>query len=620
MCGIGGIVCNDRRSQADPKILEAMGAYMKLRGPDNLGIFNENGIGLVHRRLSIIDLSEDGNQPMESTDGKVRIVFNGEVYNYRELRREIHATGINFRTRSDTEVLIEGYRVWGIRKLLEKIEGMFAFCLVDHSKEMVILARDRFGQKPLYYAVDNDRFVFCSDIRGVKAAFPDVRLNHKGLEYYLTELAYPQGLTVWENVFQVPPGEYLEMDIKQHHFRKKNAGYWKLDAKNKITIDEPEALERVEAALIKGIMDRTVADVPIACFLSGGVDSGLIVSLLAQHSPEQINTFSVGFSEDDFNELPYAKALSERYGTHHHEIVVDPGISTLIEDIYSNVGEPFGDSSLIPTYLVCKEMAKYYKVALSGDGGDEMFGYPNYAWYHKVDQFKARYGNGKKAKIAVLASKVKSRFGGENLGALYNDAQQWNGTPLKRRMAFEEKDLKELLLFEPRRFTSEMMNELWQKSGSDLYADNVFSGSIRTRLLNDYLVKVDRASMMASLEVRSPFLDSRLATLAFSLPNALKFKNGQPKYLLKKIAQKHVAKDIMTRKKSGFSIPVGRWINKELKTMRNDLLSTERLKKGGLFNPLMVERLIREHENGQRDHTNRLWVLMCFELWKEKHT
>lgn len=616
MCGIAGILNFDQRP-VDRADLQQMNDFMVSRGPDNEGYYVFNNIGLAHRRLSIIDLSSAGHQPMLSMEERLFITFNGEIYNFPTLRKELESLGAMFRSNSDTEVLLEGYRHWGGEKLLQKTEGMFAFVLIDTYKNKALLARDRFGQKPLYFYRDANRLVFSSDIRSVASQCDQLSLNYGALEHYLEELAVPQPASIYNEIKQLRPGGMMEVDLKSGQGEEQT--WWRYTFGGQVQIDEEEALAETEKKLIEAIKARTIADVPIACFLSGGVDSGLIVSLLAQHSAEQVNTFSVGFAEEDFNELPYAKALAERYGTNHRELIISPDINQLIPQVYGELGEPFADSSILPTYLVSREMVQHYKVALSGDGGDELFGYPAYVWYHQVDRFMQQYPDARSRKLAVMKSKVMSRLGGKNLGALAHSlAEENNGRALMREMAFSSNDLSKLLVKSPEGYTKKYLDAAWKNAGADTFADNVFGGSVASRLLNDYLVKVDRASMLTSLEVRSPFLDARLAAYAFRLPNDVKFKGDSAKYLLKKLAEKYIAPDITTRKKSGFSIPVGQWMKKELKPLVTDMLSNDRIAKAGIFNPAKVQQLLTAHLDGSADHTHRIWSLLCFELWREK--
>lgn len=619
MCGIAGIINFDSEHLVEAEKLRQMNSWMQNRGPDNEGYWIDQNIGLAHRRLSIIDLSELGHQPMLTSEEKIAITFNGEIYNFATLQSELKQKGVSFRSNSDTEVLLYGYREWGIEQLLQKIEGMYAFCLVDREQGVAFLGRDVFGKKPLYVHHNQKSISFSSDLRSISKQGIDLTLDLEALSYYLQELGVPQPKTIWKEVQQVRPAHYLTISIGQGKVEQKR--YRTISHSNKLDISEQEAESKVEEMLTKAIMKRTVADVPVACFLSGGVDSGLIVSLLAQNSSTPVNTFSVGFGEEEYNELPYAKQLAERYNTNHTELIIEPDITDIVDHVVGDMGEPFADSSIIPTYLVSKAMAQHYKVALSGDGGDELFGYPNYAYYHKVDEFLKAHSSSSSRKMAVMKSKITSRLGSaENLGALNNSAMtEDNGLALMRKMAFAENNLQGLLNNAPAGYTRKYMDKAWLRSDGKSFADRVFAGSLDSRLLNDYLVKVDRGSMMVSLEVRSPFLDADLAEFAFQIPNHIKFKNNEPKHILKHLAVKHIDKDMFKRQKSGFSIPLKTWLRNELKELLQDTLSADSLRKSGVFNPEQVQRLVTEHVSGTSNHEHRLWALLCFESWYQRH-
>ena len=613
MCGIAGHL--HLKESPELEKLELHSKCFQSRGPDNYGAKVYNNLGLCHRRLSIIDLDDRSNQPMQT--GQSSIVFNGEIYNFQKLKEELIEKGEIFLTSSDTEVILAAYDQWGIDGTVERLEGMFAFALYDAAQSKLYLARDIYGQKPLYWYSDSNQLLFSSDIRFISEQISGLTIDEESLDFYFQELAMPQPKTIWKQIQQVEPGHYYEVDTKNLYVVKRN--YHQFDFTHD-KMDWEEALERVEVALKNSIMKRMVADVPVACFLSGGIDSGLIVSLLAKNSTERVNTFSVGFREEEFNELPYAKELAEKYGTNHMELLIEPDIEEDIHSILSDLGEPFGDSSLIPSYLVTKEMSKFYKVALSGDGGDELFGYPSYVDFFELETFLDRvpkpYRN-----LKINGSKLLSRLGvGENLGRFKNYVKnQPNGKCLKRGMVFRDDEVN--MLFQNRKsgYAGDYLDQCWNSLNADTLTDRVIAGSLKSRLLNHYLTKVDRASMMNSLEVRSPFLDKNLGSLAFSIPNSVKFNENQPKALLKELAIKYIDPKIHERKKAGFGIPINHWLRKELKPMLLENLSVDSLKKHDLFNAEFVDTVVNEHLSGAKDHRHRLWCLLSFQLWFEKH-
>jgi asparagine synthase (glutamine-hydrolysing) len=615
MCGIIGII-NFNKEAVDPAALKKAASYMNTRGPDSDGFWFHENLALGHKRLSIIDLSDLGHQPMISGDGQVVIVFNGEIYNYPQLKEDLRRQGIEFRSNSDTEVLLAGYQAWGIETLLDRIDGMFAFGLYDQGRRLFIGARDRFGKKPFYYSGSPSAFVFASDIRAVTAFGKNHTLDPESLDFFFQEMAMPQPHTIWKEVKQLEPGTYLSINLSSPAiaFRK----YARLSFEKKdYTLSE--ALEMTETMLTRAILKRTIADVPVACFLSGGIDSGLIVSMLAQHSTQPVNTFTVGFSNSDSDETALAEQLARRYGTNHQSIVINNKISDYLPGLLDEMGEPFADSSLIPSFLVSREMAKHYKVALSGDGGDELFGYNNYNYAVHLEQLRKDKPGVVKRKI--LVSKLASRFGiGQNLGIYAHDLKELKpGKLLRRNMVFSQDAVGQLMQNPLPAFTNDYMERCMAAFGASGLADQVVSGSLISRLLNDYLVKVDRASMINSLEVRSPFLDTDLARLAFQIPFKWHYKNRITKYILKKLAEKYIDPGILSRKKTGFSLPIAQLLRTDLKPFMMDMLATRSLNSHGLFNTTYVDGLVRQHVSGEVDHAHRLWALITFQYWYQKY-
>lgn len=612
MCGIAGIVKGDGRLP-DRNALNYAGEIMQSRGPDSLGIWIDKEIGFVHRRLSIVDLSEDGNQPMHSNDHQAVIVFNGEIYNYAALKEELRVIGYEFKSHSDTETILAGYQIWGIDHLLTRLDGMFAFALYDKGNKQMFLARDRFGKKPLYYATSSGSLFFASDIRAVVKCLPAVTINLNAVCHYFQEMASPQPYTVWNEIVQIEQGCYLKFDLGSNACSTKRYHQFSLEKNNH---GEEEVLERVEFLLNKAIQKRLVSDVPISCFLSGGADSGLIVSLLALHQ-HNVNTFSVGFEGDLSNELSEAKKVALKYGTNHEEIILRSDIRDEIPEILENLSEPFADSSVIPSYLITKAMAGKYKVAISGDGGDELFGYPGYSYIYRGEKFIQKYPGTISRTVRIAGSKISSRLlGGENLGHWADFEKQLStGNHLKRRMVFNESEIQ---LLSPRfdiQPTRYYFMDIWNSMKSNSGTDKLFAGNFRTRLINDYLVKIDRASMMNSIEVRSPFLDTELAQYSLSVKNEIKFKENHTKYILKKLAKKYVNPDIFIQKKKGFEIPLKKWISFELKDFMMEMLSNENLSKHDLIDKRYVHKLLTEQGSGSLDHTSKLWSLVCFQKW-----
>jgi asparagine synthase (glutamine-hydrolysing) len=619
MCGIAGIINQDNKP-VEKNQLVSMASYMQERGPDHTGYHINQGFGFTHTRLSIIDLNNLANQPFVKDD--VSLVFNGEIYNYLGLRKELQKEGCVFRTNSDTEVLLEGYRVWGINKLLLKCNGMFAFAISDKTISKFYLCRDRFGQKPLYYANIDSNIYFASDIRSIATLFKgQLNIDMESVDYFLTELSVPQPKTIWREIQQVKSGHLLEIEGN----KIKEKLYWNMDFNEKQSLDLEEYIAETKSKLEKAVMRRTVSDLPIGCFLSGGVDSGLVTSILAQNSSERIKTFSVGMDYEELNELPDARIVANKYQTDHYELMVNVHAQDDLIDLVEYFGEPFADSSMIPSYLITKEIKKHVTVALSGDGGDEFFGgYWDYLHCWEAEAFYNKYSNGIDRKFNVLASKLmnKLKLSDRNLGSLVDYYKVPNHLKLNRNMGLSPYDKSNLYgkdLEKFNGFAEYHYNNTWTASYSNGLADKLMESSLNTRLLNDYLVKVDRSSMKNSLEVRSPFLDHELAEWSFQIPGEAKFYNNQSKYILKKIAQEYVDPNIFDRKKRGFGIPMNKWLRKDLKPLVNDTLLSQQFRERGWFNNKGIQELIQAQNSGSDFLTNRLFAILCLELWLSKN-
>jgi asparagine synthase (glutamine-hydrolysing) len=623
MCGIAGIIHFNgepiRRSE-----LEAMSGEMAARGPDHEGIILDNNIGLAHRRLSIIDLSSAANQPMSIEDSRLSITYNGEIYNFKHVKKELQDAGVHFTTESDTEVLLRGYLHWGIEKLLSRVNGMYAFVLVDKKDRKAFACRDRFGEKPLYYLHTSSRIKFASSIACINHTETGLTLDAQSLDHYLSELAMPQPKTIWKEVKQVQPAHYLSIDLSSGSLNEKC--YWDL---NSIAIasrlDDDELLDITEQKLLQAINECTVSDVGFACFLSGGVDSGLVVSMLAAHSKQRVRTFTIGYKDQKQNEAPLARRLAEKYNTDHTELFLEPEVIHTIDTLIENIGEPFADPSLIPTYFVTKAIAGQVKVAISGDGGDEMFGgyfEYNHAW--SADRFIERHPSRISQSANANAGKVLHRLGlrNDNPGHYYSYAHQHPALYLYRQKGFHpfrKKNIYSASYYneEIAEFTPRFLSSQWEQHKKDTLLDTLFFSSVRTRF-NEYLVKVDRASMANSLEVRTPFLNKDLAEFIFSVPGKQKVKNGVQKYLLKKLGQKYIDKDIFLRPKQGFGVPVAEWFRHDLKDYMRDILFSSQAKQRGIFNMAAIEKATQQHIAGLADNSYQLWLLLVLELWFRK--
>jgi asparagine synthase (glutamine-hydrolysing) len=622
MCGIAGILHVAPPKPVDLGELRRLNDGCAHRGPDDSGEWSGANVALAHRRLSIIDRSSRGHQPMLDPSGRVAVTYNGEIYNFEALKTELQQRGHAFTSASDTEVLIRGYLEWGLEGVLTRANGMFAFLLYDRERRRVYACRDRFGEKPLYYYRDPMRVVFSSEIRALASVCRGLSLDPEALDYYLSELSVPQPRTIWREIRQVPPAHYASFGLDAPE-EPTIVRYWSLRQAPKLGVGEAEALALVEKQLSSAVVGRTIGDRPVGAFLSGGVDSGLVVAMLARSGAGRVKTFAMGFAGAEGSELADARLVAERYGTDHTEIVVEPRIESVLDRLVDAFGEPFADPSSLATYYVCREIASSVTVAISGDGGDEVFGgYYEYGLAYWADRL--RHLPAWQRKAARWTAGVRRRLGLR--APPYGSADAFFTAPasarLYRQMGFDPARKANLYARAWREarpdFAWRRLDEAWRASERADLTDTLFAASLDTRLLNDYLVKVDRASMLHSIEVRSPFLDRDLVELAARLPADLKLKDGTPKYLLRVLAERHVSPGSLTRPKRGFSLPIGAWLRNELRPLVNEYLLGERIAARGMFSTGYVRSLVEEHVSGARDHTHRIWALLCLELWLER--
>ncbi|MBI3876294.1 MAG: asparagine synthase (glutamine-hydrolyzing) [Verrucomicrobia bacterium] len=619
MCAICGIVNFDGRP-VEERALVSMRDVMVNRGPDAAGIYLKNHAALGHRRLSIIDLSPLGNQPMTNEDGTIWTVFNGEIYNFPELRRELLDKGHVFRSGSDTEVILHGYEQWGER-VFSRMDGMFAIGLWDERNERLFLARDRFGKKPLYYTQRGATVMFSSDIKSFWTLDPQrFTLNPQAVDCYLHHLAVTQEHCIFNEVEKVHPAHYREFNRRG----TRETRYWAPGFQTKLHASEGEVLGLMDTKLREAVRKRLVSDVPLGAFLSGGVDSSLVVAMMSQLTDKPVKTFSIGFEEQDFSELEYSRAVAKRWRTDHKEIVLKPDVLAILPSLVWEYGEPFADSSAIPTYYVSKAAREFVTVALSGDGGDELFGGYDTAkasyWAYHYDRFCPA---GLRARLeAKLLPPGGVASGSAFLRKLRTVMVHAHPDPAVRHsfsMAFAQHQKDALYTAKFRESLHghhdwHIFDDAWRVAGHWNVIDQNLFFTLAGRLPNDYLVKVDVASMKASLELRSPLLDTDLATLAGSIDPLLKVRRGKQKYLLKKLAERYLPWEVIYRPKKGFSLPLKHWLRGEMKPLLDRLLPDGKLVGAGWFNRDYVQRLITEHSAGT-DHTHRLWSLLWLELW-----
>lgn len=665
MCGITGVF-GDTHGQSIKDVVEAMAAVLVHRGPDDDGVWVDDkvNLGLGHRRLAILDLSTNGHQPMLSEDNRYALAFNGEIYNHLELRNELQKAQVRvalqqWRGHSDTETLLACFSNWGVEKTLERTVGMFAIALWDRLEKKLYLARDRFGEKPLYYGWVNGTFIFGSELKALRR-FPGFAnpIDRDVLALYMRFNYVPAPYSIFQNIFKLEPGCLLTVGTNATRHSPGStptapmsdkdfilSRWWSLEsivtngAQNQIR-DEFEAIEMLESALKESIHLQSIADVPLGAFLSGGVDSSCIVALMQAHSDSPVKTFTIGFEEGGFNEAVYAKAVAQHLGTEHVELYMSSSDAlSIIPDLPQLYDEPFADSSQIPTHLVCRQARSQMKVALSGDAGDELFGgYNRYFWaqkiWNKVSWLPQPIRSGLANAISlvspsswdILARPVNACLPPHRRFSLLGDKAHKLASRL--RNVHDLDDLYFSLVSEWRdpanvvvgaQEPETLLNDRNQRPGRAEHEHRMMYWDAMTYLPDDILCKVDRAAMGISLETRVPFLDHRIAELAWRMPLNMKIRNGQGKWILRQVLYKYVPRDLIERPKAGFGVPVGEWLSGPLREWAESLLDESRLRKEGYFNPMPVRQKWAEHKAGMRNWTQSIWAVLMFQTWLERN-
>lgn len=623
MCGITGIVRRDG-AQIDRELLGRMNDAIRHRGPDDDGFYFSDGVGLAMRRLAIIDL-KSGHQPIHNADRTLWIVFNGEIYNYRELRKQLEALGHTFYTDSDTEAIVHAYDEYGT-ECPKHLRGMFALAIWNERDKSLFLARDRVGKKPLLYAQTNDGLVFGSEFTAL-LTHPSIsrEVNYEAIHHYLSFISVPAPLTAYQAIRKLEPGHWLlwrDGEVKLER-------YWQLDFSHKVNISEQEAGERVSELLRDAVRVRLMSEVPLGAFLSGGIDSSAVVALMAQESGERVKTFSIGFEEQDFSELHHARRVAEHVGADHHEFIVRPNAMEILPTLVEHYGEPFADSSAIPSYYVSRETRRYVTVALNGDGGDECFaGYERYAAMSLAQRYTkllpAALRNGVVANLAKALPEFQTR---SPLAKGKRFLKAASLSPIQRYLrwisAFDESAKLDLYSDDFREqtkaFSTVSIIQPWfaKANGSGIVDASLLTDTM-TYLPNDLLVKMDIASMTVSLEARSPFLDHHLMEFAASLPEKLKLRRMTTKYLLKRVLKDLVPAENLSRGKMGFGVPVGHWFRGTMQQFLRETLLSEKALARDLFQRARVRQIVDQHVEGKVDHSHRLWSLLMLELWFQR--
>jgi asparagine synthase (glutamine-hydrolysing) len=617
MCGIAGRLNFDRHQPISEDRLRAMTSTLAHRGPDADGFYVGTGIGLGHRRLSIIDLST-GDQPLANEDQTVWVVFNGEIYNFPDIRRDLEQAGHRFRTHTDTEVIVHSYEEWGDR-FVDRFRGMFAFALWDERRRRLLLVRDRLGVKPLYFAVTKTGVVFGSEI---KALIEDPEVSRawslEALDAFLAFQYIPGPQTIFREIQKLPPGHLLVAENGRIAVRQ----YWDLTFPGDGDPSrEDEYLERLDALVTESVKLRLMSDVPLGAFLSGGIDSSLVVAAMARAAQGPVVTTSVGFAEDAFNELEHARRVARHFGTDAHEDIVDPQVGDLLPKLARHFDEPFADSSAVPTYYVSAAARKRVTVALSGDGGDELWaGYAR----HRVERWESAARRTLGSTAAGMVGRLAGTLpiGVKGVRSLRHLAlSPAEACARKHAYSFFENGFREALYADdvaPLLASTDPFapfRQAYAACASTDPLDRSMYVDVKTYLVDDILTKVDRMSMAVSLESREPLLDHRLLEFAATVPSALKLKDGRTKYLVRKALSRQLPAAIVDRPKHGFDAPIGAWLRGPLAPMVDDLFMDGRLRARGIFRPRLVEEMWREHRSGARDHRHRLWSLVMLELW-----
>ncbi|HEX6649328.1 MAG TPA: asparagine synthase (glutamine-hydrolyzing) [Pyrinomonadaceae bacterium] len=623
MCGIAGFVDlwgrKARGLEEREAILESMCRIIRHRGPDDQGMMVRTGVALGMRRLSIIDLVS-GNQPMSGEDGSVTIVFNGEIYNFQEIKPKLESRGHTFHTHSDTEAIVHAYEEFG-PDCLKDLRGMFAFAIWDENNRTLFLARDRAGKKPVYYTTTpSGTFVFGSELKSL-LEHPDVEreLNAEALDAYFTLGYVPDPLSIFSNIHKLPPGHYLTLTNAQVTVKQ----YWDFEFQPSASRNEADYLDELRALLDESVRLRLISDVPLGAFLSGGIDSSTVVGLMARHMDQPVKTFSIGFHEDSYNELKYARMTAEKFGTDHHEFFVTPDICQIVDELVWHFDEPFADSSAIPTYMVSKLARDHVTVVLSGDGGDELFaGYTRYAIERKRGGFERLPKPLREGVMRPLSQRLPHATWGRNY--LHNVSLDPISRYLDSVSVFTSLNRRSLYTSDfaekigPGGYAARLFAELVQNVKTDDEVDRLLYLDSKTYLPGDILTKVDRMSMAVSLEARAPLLDHKLIEFVTTVPSTLKLAGLETKHLLKRAVADLVPAEILHRPKQGFGVPIQEWINQQLRSRIRDTLSDARTRQRGYVDSRYVDVLLDEHERGRRDHSMSLWALVMLELWQRQ--
>ena len=651
MCGISGFVDpgGDSSRERLKSVAACMAGTLTHRGPDDGGTWVDEDLrlGFGHRRLAVVDLSSDGHQPMSSADGRYVLNFNGEIYNHKALRDELASAGVVFRGSSDTEVLVEAIARWGARSALDRVNGMFAFAVLDRRERRLVLARDRMGEKPLYYGWVGHTLMFASELKSLRVHPDFSAVVDPEAVILLLRLGYiPAPFSIYRGISKLPAGTFLDVALdRADRSTTRPQAYWSVEHAARHGLDNPlpgsdlEVTDHVNDLLASSVGLRMVADVPVGAFLSGGIDSSLIVSLMQQQARGSVRTFSIGFEEAAFDEAPHARAVAHHLGTDHTEMYVTAReAQAVIPELPGLYDEPFADSSQIPTYLVARLARRDVTVTLSGDGGDELFaGYDRFVFHRGMGRRLASVPPLMRRPLARALAGVPP----ERWNALFGRYGRLLPPSLRQRRPGERlHKLARVLSLDTREEVYLSMVSLWQQPASVVrggaepptlltdpsrwldvgdFTERLLHLDMATYLPEDLLTKVDRATMAVSLEARVPFLDHRVVELAWRVPLNMKVRDGRGKWLLRQVLSRYVPPELFERPKMGFAVPVGDWLRGPLRAWAGDLLSPDQLRAEGFLDPHPVQQAWNEHLSGARDRTHELWAVLMFQAWHDTY-
>ncbi len=615
MCGIVAVLKFDKDDEVNPATLKAMTDVLRHRGPDDDGFYTSSNVGLGFRRLSIIDLA-GGQQPMSNEDGSLWIVFNGEIYNFLPLREELIKRGHKFTTRSDTESILHAYEEWG-EECLQRFNGMFAFTIWDKRNRNLFAARDRLGVKPLDYYIDDKVMVICSELKSLlQCPGLDLSVDYNAIDQFFTYGVIPAPRTIYRKARKLPPAHYLiwqNGNLRVHR-------YWQIHPPEPSAFSEDDCLDRLDELLSDSVKIRLISDVPLGAFLSGGIDSSMIVALMSKASRRPVKTFSVGFEKEKFDERKYARIVAQRCETEHKEYMARYNIAEDAPKIMANFDEPFFDSSAIPTYYVSKIARQHVTVCLSGDAGDELFaGYDHYPRALRNEKIAERMPKSLREALRSISRALPFGLKGRNTlhtyslqgPELYVQGTVGQSFDLVKERLYSD-SLKDAIDFSVRYAA---LRELFRRYERCDPLSRMLFADLQTYLPNDILTKVDSTSMLNSLEAREPYLDYRLVEFVATLPSELKYRNGVRKYLLKRLAERYLPDEIIHRPKKGFSVPLHLWLTRDLRETALGLLTSRRFRERGLFNPKVVDRFLKSTFDGKGRYYRMVWLLFCLELW-----